>query len=214
MRRLAWLACVLVMSTALPLATVAQSGDPIVPDEDECDSVPQRSLVALFTTPEPGASPEASPAALPDSVGPADEQAQAAIESITRAVVACFNTGDYWTLITFVSDDYLLRSFGAAGPQDPLADELAPFVAAVRGCEVCTIEPRTGNERLAISTIGDGEVLADGRVRCELVLTRPDRSENLYMTVLFVQTETQWLIDQIVDGIGILGHAGVMAAHP
>ena len=134
MRHLTWFACVLIMSFALPVATAAQSETPIVPDEEECDSAPQRSLVALFTTPEPGASPIASPAALLESVGPADDQAQAAVESVTRSVIACFNAGDYWALITFVSDDYLLHSFGANGPTDPLAEELASFVAAVRGC--------------------------------------------------------------------------------
>ena len=124
----------LIVTLAFPVETFAQSGQPIVPDEAECAGVPQRSLVALFTTPEPGASPEASPAATPASVAPADDATQAALESVTRSVIACFNAGDYWTLITFVSDGYLLHSFGPAGPMDPLAEELAPFVAAVRGC--------------------------------------------------------------------------------
>ena len=211
MRQLAWFAFLLIVSLALPVATVAQSEKPIMPDEAECDGMPQRSLVALFTTPEPGASPVASPVALPEGGAPVDDQTQAAVVTLTRAVIACFNAGDYWALITFVSDEYLLRSFGPAGPMDPLADELAPFVAAVRGCEVCTIEPRTGNDRLAIASVSDGEVLTDGRVRCELVLTRPDGSEILYLTVLFVQSEDQWLIDQ-VSGIGILGHAIFVAS--
>ena len=75
------------------------------------------------------------------------------------------------------------------------------------------IEPRTGNDRLAILSFSEGEVLADGRVWYELVLTRPDGSENMYLTVIFVQTEDQWLIDQ-VTGIGILGRASVVRAHP
>jgi hypothetical protein len=197
-------ALLLIMTFAFPVETAfAQSGQPTVPDEAECAGVPQRSLVALFTTPEPGASPVASPEATPASVATADDSTQAALESVTRSVVACFNAGDYWTLITFVSDNYLLRSFGPAGPMDPLAEELAPFVAAVRGCEVCTIAPRTGNDRLAIISVGDGEILADGRVRSDIVLTRADGSANMYLTVLFVQADNQWLVDE-VNGIGIL----------
>jgi hypothetical protein len=187
MRPRAGFAFLLIGALALPVATAAQSEQPIVPDEDECDRVPQRSLVALFTTPEPGASPVASPAALPDGSAPVDEQTQAALVTRTRAVIACFNAGDYWALITVVSDDYMLRSFGPAGPMDPLAEELAPIGAAVRGCAVCTIEPRTGTDRLALVSVSGGEVVADGRVRSELVLTRPDGSEHLYLTVLFVQ---------------------------
>jgi hypothetical protein len=216
MRHLLGFVFVLIVTIALVGVTAAQSQKPIVPDEDECDSVPQRSLVALFTTPEPGAPPAASPTALPESVAPVDDQTQAAVVTLTRAVLACFNAGDYWALITFVSDDYLLRSFGGiqpVSPTDPLAKELAPFVAAVRGCEVCTIEARTGNDRLAILSVGDGQLLADGRVRSDIVLTRPDGSENLYLTVLFVQSDNGWLIDQ-VRGIGILGRGSVVTDRP
>ena len=61
--------------------------------------------------------------------------------------------------------------------------------------------------------MSDGEVVADGRVRCKLVRTRPDGSEPLYRTVLFVQSAEQSLIDQ-VRGIGIPGHGSLGAAQP
>ena len=194
---------ILVVSAFAPLQARAQAGNPVVPDETECEGVPQRSLVALFTTPVP-ATPraDATPVAVPQVASPAGEQTGEALTKLARAVVACLNAGDFWTLITFVSDDYLLRSFGNDSHPDPLAQELSPFVNAVRGCQQCTIAPLTGDDRLGILSIGDAWLLDDGRVGYALSLATPDGSQHIDIFVAFVRSGDNWLIDQIypLDG--------------
>ena len=128
-----WFAFLLILALALPSRPPLSPSSPSCRTKTNATACPSSSLVALFTTPEPEASPVASPAALPDGGAPVDDPTQAAMVTRTRAVSACFNAGDYWALITVFRDDYLLRSFGPAGPMDPLAEELAPFGAAVRG---------------------------------------------------------------------------------
>jgi hypothetical protein len=183
---------------SIPGGARAQAADPVVPDEEECVGVPQRSLVALFATPDPATpAPDPDAAQVPQVVSPAGGQTEEQLATLTRSVIACLNAGDYWTLITFVSDDYLLRSFSGGEPPDPLAGDLAPFVNAVRGCQQCTIEPRTGDDRLAVLAIGDAWLLDDDRTGFDLTLSNPDGSwtDNLFVAV--VRSGDQWLIDQI-----------------
>jgi hypothetical protein len=188
----------LVILAGIALATPgarAQAGNPVVPEEEECEGAPQRSLVALFATPRP-ATPAPAPDAsdIPQVVSPAGSQEWT---SLARAVLACLNTGDYWTLITFFSDDYLLRSFVEGEPADPVGHDLAPFVNAVRGCEECIIEPRTGNDRLALLAIGEPWLLDDGRTGFDITISNPEGGDAGDFFVACIRADDQWLIDQI-----------------
>jgi hypothetical protein len=189
---------------ALPLALALGGGAraaeaPVLPAAAECQTVPQRSLVVLFATPSaPTAAPGAATPAAPPAGPPADAATAAAVTATARAVVACLNAGDYWALVTLVSDDYLRRSFVDGPPADPLAVELAPFVNAVRGCQTCEIAPREGEDRLAIAAIADPRVLADGRVGLDLTLTSPSGANPLPLFVAFVAAGDRWLVDDIV----------------
>jgi hypothetical protein len=191
----------LVMLAGIASATSgarAQAANPVIPEEDECEGVPQRSLVALFETPGPATpSPGPEAAKVPQVVSPAGTQTSEALAKIARSVIACLNAGDYWTLLTFVSDDYLRRSFTGGEPPDPMAGDLTPFVNAVRGCQECTIEPRIGDDRLALLAIGDAWLLDDERTGFVMTLSSPDGSWTDDLFVAFVRSGDQWLIDQI-----------------
>jgi hypothetical protein len=115
----------------------------------------------------------------------------------THAVVACLNAGDYWSLITLVSDDYLLRTFVDGTPADPLATELAPFINALRGCQQCEIAPRTGENQLAIVAITDIQMLQDGRIGLELELASPSGANPLRMAVILAAFDNRWVVDDI-----------------
>jgi hypothetical protein len=193
-------AVLVALSLAFALRAAGSAADaPVLPDASECQTVPQRSLVVLFATPSAtAATPGAAiPAAVPAGGSPADAATTAAVTATTRAVIACLNAGDYWSLVTLVSDDYLRRSFVEGTPADPLAVLLQPFVNAVRGCQVCTIAPRKGEDRFAIATLADARRFADGRVGIDLTLASPSGRTPLPLFVAFVAAGDRWLVDEI-----------------
>jgi ABC-type proline/glycine betaine transport system permease subunit len=188
---------------ALPLALALSRGGlataPVLPDASECQTVPQRSLVVLFATPVSAtAMPAEATPAIPAAGPPADAATTEAVTATTRAVIACLNAGDYWSLVTLVSDNYLRRSFVEGAPADPLAVELAPFVNAVRGCQQCTIAPRKGEDRVAIVAIANARTLPDGRIGIDLMLASPSGANPARLVVAFVAVDDRWLVDEIV----------------
>jgi hypothetical protein len=155
--------------------------------------------VVLFATPVSAtAMPAAATPVIPAAGPPADAATIEAVTATTRAVIACLNAGDYWSLVTLVSDNYLRRSFVEGKPVDPLALELAPFVKAVRGCQRCTIAPREGEDRLAIAAIANARMLADGRIGIDLTLASPSGANPISMVVVLVAVDDRWLVDEII----------------
>ena len=201
--RLVCASALLALAAPLTMTTVAQTMTPVVPAATACQGVPQRSLVELFTPPSAAtASSGAATPIVPSTGEPADATAAEAVVQTTQAVVACLNAGDYWSLVTLVSDTYLRRSFVDGPPRDPLARELAPFIEAVRGCKQCTVAPREGEDLLAIATIGAARMLADGRVGVDLTLSDPAGENPLTLFAAFVATDGRWLVDEIVELAG------------
>lgn len=193
---------VLAILAALPLVLVLRgrlvAAAPVLPDAVECQTVPQRSLVVLFATPVAANMPAAATPEIPSTGTPADAATTAAVTATAHAVIACFNAGDYWSLVTLVSDDYLRRSFVEGTPVDPLAMELAPFVNAVRGCQKCTIGPREGEDRLAIAEIANARTLPNGRIGIDLTLASPSGAKILPLVVALVKIDDRWLVDEII----------------
>jgi hypothetical protein len=189
----------LALNVGLPKLS-ATAAAPVLPDASECQADPQRSLVVLFATP---VSADATPSSiLPpiESVGPpADAETVDAVTETARAVFACLNAGDYWSLITLLSDGYLRRSFVDGAPADPLASDLEPFVKAVRGCEVCEIAPREGEDRLAIAEITNVRVLDDGRIGADLTVTTPSGAMPDWLVVALITSKGRWLVDEIIE---------------
>jgi hypothetical protein len=178
---------------------------PVVPDAGECQTVPQRSLVVLFATPVAAtAIPQVATPTIPPTGPPADAATIDAVTATTYAVIACYNAGDYWSLVTLVSDDYLRRSFVDGTPTDPLAVELEPFVNAVRGCQQCEIAPREGEDRLAIAAITNPRLLNDGRIGIDLELASPSGANPQRLVAALIAVDDRWLVDEIiaVDGDG------------
>ena len=194
------------LRSVLALATVVialqagfpASAAPVVPDPSACQTVPQRSLLVLFATPT-GAThtADASSPTVPLSGSPADAAMTDTVFATTEAVVACLNAGDYWSLITLVSDDYLMRAFVEGTPADPLATELAPFINALRGCQQCEIAPRTGEDRLAIVAINNIRVLQEDRIAFDLELASPSGANPLHLAVILVAVDDRWVVDAI-----------------
>ncbi len=202
---------VLAVAAALPIATTTgvaavrlQTPPPTldVPAAEECQGDPQRSVAVLFATPT--AEPEAaSPTPfVPPAGQPADEATAAAMTATIRAVLACLNSGQYFPLLTLVSDDYLRDRFAAGAPADPLSQELAPFVEALRGCETCEIEPRSREERFGIVAIDEPRRLDDGRAAVVLRVSSPATvaaGQTIAVFVAFVPSGQRLLVDEIVD---------------
>jgi hypothetical protein len=130
---------------------------------------------------------------------PADAETVAAVTATARAIIACLNAGDYSSLMSSLSDDYLRRSFVDGVPTDPLAVDLERFVNAVRGCEECEIDPLEGDDRFAIAAITNVRVLDDGRIGADLTLTNPSGTWSDWLVVAFVASEDRWLVDQIIE---------------
>ncbi len=193
------------LAAALPLAaptTVAarlQAPPLDIPAAGECQGDPQRSVAPLFASP-PAQSPATSPTPfVPPAGTPADDDAAAAMTTTVRAVLACLNSGQYFPLLTLVSDDYLRNSFVAGAPADPLAAEIEPFVEALRGCETCEIEPLADDERFGIVAIEQPRLLADGRPAVTIRLATPAAGPVVAAFVAFVPAGDRLLVDEIVD---------------
>jgi hypothetical protein len=189
----------LALNVGLP-ELAATSAAPVVPDASECQADPQRSIVILFGTPVSAAATPSSMLPPIASAGPpADTETVAAVTATARAVVACLNAGDYLSLMSFVSDGYLRRSFVDGAPTDPLAADLEGFVNALRGCEQCEIDPLEGEDLFAIAAITNLRVLDDGRIGADLTLTNPSGTWSDWLVVAFIASEDRWLVDQIIE---------------
>jgi hypothetical protein len=173
---------------------------PVMPDASECQADSERSIMILFATP---VSTDATPSAILPPISsegpPADAETVAAVTATARAIIACLNAGDYSSLMSSLSDDYLRRSFVDGVPTDPLAVDLERFVNAVRGCEECEIDPLEGDDRFAIAAITNVRVLDDGRIGADLTLTNPSGTWSDWLVVAFVASEDRWLVDQIIE---------------
>lgn len=122
-----------------------------------------------------------------------------------RAVIACINTGQYFPVLTLVSDDYLRERFLPGAPADPLSEELRPFVDALRGCQTCEIEPLAEDERFGIVAVEQPQRLADGRLSAVLRLSTPEAAATgvvLTAFVAFVPAADRLLVDEIVELAG------------
>ena len=206
MRRLVLIA---VTATSLAVGAVVPSSArgqaPVVvdvPPAELCQGPPQRSVAPLFASPAAG-TPTASamPFAMPTGQ-PADAAAAAAMTAAMRAVIACINTGQYFPVLTLVSDDYLRERFVPGAPTDPLSEELRPFVEALRGCQTCELEPLADDERFGIVAVEQARLLDDGRVGAVVRLSTPAAAEaGILLTafVAFVSVEDRLLVDEIVE---------------
>ena len=171
-----------------------------VPADEECQGDPQRSVVALFSTPE-AATPAAASTPFAPPVGqPADEATAAAMTATIRAVVACINAGDYFPVLSLVSDGYLRDRFAPGVPTDPLSEELRPFVEALRGCQTCEVAPIPEQERFGIVAVEQPQSLDGGRAGAFVRLsTAADPGAVLSTYVAFVPTGDRLVVDEIVD---------------
>jgi hypothetical protein len=189
----------LALTVGLPELS-ATAAAPVVPDASECQADSQRSVMVLFATPvSADATPIATLPPIASAGPPADAESVAAVTATARAVVACLNAGDFLSLMSFVSDGYLRRSFVDGVPTDPLALDLERFVNALRGCEECEVDPLEGDDRFAIAAITNVRVLDDGRVGADLTLTNPSGTWSDWLVVAFVASEDRWLVDQIIE---------------
>lgn len=184
----------------------AQTPPPLdIPAPEECQGPAQRSVAPLFAS--PAASPAAAtPAPFVPPVGePADQAQVTAMTGTMRAVIACINTGQYFPVLTLVSDDYLRERFLPGAPADPLSEELRPFVDALRGCQTCEIEPLAEDERFGIVAVEQPQRLADGRLSAVLRLSTPEAAATgvvLTAFVAFVPAADRLLVDEIVELAG------------
>jgi copper transport protein len=131
---------------------------------------------------------------------PADQQTVAEINAAVHELVACSNARDPLRRLALFTDDYLRPGF-ALGPTDAFTRSVAtPAV------------PLPVQTRLAIVSITDVQVLADGRVRATLAVDNPTthrhgpNGEELtgqqmieVATFIYERVGDRWLIDELLD---------------
>lgn len=196
MRRLILFAGILVLVIRpIPRAS-AQDLAPAVPPSEACTGDAQRSLLPLFATPVAGAATgEATPTAIAAGT-PADEATVQGVSQTVRGIIACLNSGDSFTILTLVSDDYLRREFSGAGATDPVSSELEPFVNAMRGCQTCQVQPRPEEERIAV-VVGDVASIDEATAVAVVEIMTADLGTGTFQGIL-IKVGDRWVVDRII----------------
>jgi hypothetical protein len=118
-----------------------------------------------------------------------DSQLQSEVLALTEQFIGCTNGADTMRRLALFSDDQLAVSF-------PSGIDAAFETAA-------SAPPQALPEDQWISMSGTPTVslLADGRIMVNTVVTDPGsnlgQAQSTSMTLIFVQTDSGWLIDQI-----------------
>lgn len=161
--------------------TAARSGAaPATPLPSACTVAPI-AIGDLQNLVSAGASPVATPAA-ETALTPG---AIAAITQTIEESVACTNANQPLRALALFTDRYLVARFSGAG-----ADDLGHLAAAV------TRDPAPADpaDRLAIVSIGDPELLDDGRVA--VIVATANAEQEFVDRLIFAKTGDAWLIDE------------------
>ena len=180
------------VTPGLTLSVAAQDATPVgmaTPNPRECRIPPRtiESLAALLDAPEQ--TGDAAPVDSEATEGePADAETVARVTETVRELFACQNDNDFLRVFAFFTDDYLRRSFAAAGTTQEDLD----FFAVATGA----LAPE---ERQAVA-VRAVRVLPDGRVRALVVGRNPaaDPPEFADFTI-FVEQDGRYLIDDVVS---------------
>lgn len=172
-----------------------------VPRPDECRVTPREpnALVTVLGTPT-AAAPQAPIAPVESELpagNPADEATLAAVTETTRQFVACINAGDTFRSLAVVTDDFLRRQLGGRTPTEEQLAELESQLTAAAAASPVALD---GANRGGLVAIRDARRLPDGRVGA-LVVVEAAGLDAPPATAFFsfVETEGQWLIDDIVS---------------
>ena len=145
-----------------------------------------------------GATPTLAASSLPTSptAQPADDEVVSAVTETVELFVACVNAGYQFRPLALFSDGYIRREFGPVfNGLDP--ETVAEFKGAVRSEET---EPLPAEQRTVVESIGDVQVLDDGRVVATVVgddLSEPGGPSPIYF--IFVEADGEYLIDEVID---------------
>lgn len=185
------------------LAQEATPEDPS-PNPDECTFEPRtiEDMQALYGTPAPEGSGEATSAAqatpvdftLPEGEA-ADEAVVAEIETAIRGLTACNAAGNYLAGLGGTTDDFIVSQIGL-----DLFDE--DFVAVMEGDPV----PVPEDEQTVVLGVREVTVLEDGRVSALFDYNSPLPQEEGIDGVetdlfIFENVDGLWLLDESVQNL-------------
>ena len=188
-----------VVATALGVASaaLAQEATPSA-GAAECTVEPYDLTTAIQLgegTPIAAASPEATPTERPTGQ-PADEATVAAVTETIEQFVGCFNLGYQLRIIVLFTPAYL-QTF-LAQDESLTAEEISDLNEAA--ARESPDEPLAADQQTVIHSIGEVEVLDDGRVIATVI--GDDRSEEggpspIYF--IFAEVDGRYLIDGVID---------------
>jgi hypothetical protein len=175
-----------------------------IPDPDLCDVEPRtvEGMLALIATPiaqQP--TPTASPTEATATETVTDQPATAAIigqiQRTVREVVACGNAGDLLRVWAYFSDDFV-RASAASQP--------ALFNSTILTARARAQEPRTD----AMPKVTSVRLLPDDRVSAVVAIPTASpmavvANQSGTVTLVFVQVDNHWLIDEVREGDGTGG---------
>lgn len=202
---------VFVMFVAMAIAlmsgpALAQEGTPVdqSPNPEECTHEPRtvEELQAIHGTPAPAGAGEATSIAqatpvafeLPAGEAP-DAETAAAITTVVRIGIACFNAGDYLAGFGGVTEEFLVDQVGLA-----LFDQ--DFVASMNADPVVLPE----DQHTLLIGIDEMIVMADGRVAAVVHyvgVSNPGEGIDGVETDLWIyeNVEGMWLLDESIQNI-------------
>ena len=174
----------LVQTPALPESDVPTP--PATPPAG-CSIEPRTAedVLALVRRAASNATPAAEPTPLdPDAGEPASAATVAAITETLSIAAACTAAGDVNRLLALLSDDYIVREFFSPEP-----------ISITAGTPPAGSVPATPADRASGGiTVAEVRLLPDGRVSAQVI----GGIATTGATVLFIQSDTRWLIDAVL----------------
>ena len=181
-----------VLSAAVVAQTPPPATYPVTPDPKDCLVEPAslEGVVNVLQTPVAAAPAGATPFVPPLSV-PADAEVASDVVATLYEVFACANAGDPLRVASLFTADFMRAFYGEAS-----LEEVAGFLVAEP-------EPLPEPERRVIVSIGQVQMLPDGRAGVVIVLDEPDdpRTEEPDYAIL-EQAVGRWLVDEIHEDGG------------
>jgi hypothetical protein len=179
------------------------------PDPDLCDVEPRTidGMLALIATPtaqqatpsavEPSATPDDATATDATTDRPASAAIIGQIQRTVREIVACGNAGDLLRVWAFFSDNFVRSS---------AANQPALFNSTILTARARAQTPRTD----AMPKVTSVLLLSDDRVSAVVAIPTASpmsivANESGTVTLVFVQVDDHWLIDEVRESDGTGG---------